>query len=116
MPLKTHAHIGYTSVTPQCKALIDALVSADRIAQDIACGEWESMSDEGIMSVANEAHQAGETWMLEVLGDPSSGDIIIEGPMSTLAMARDRLEEDARPVSRAQAKIEHRIMQAKEGV
>ena len=114
--MKTIAHVSYSGITPQCKALIDALVSADRIAQDIACGEWESLSDEGIMSVADEAHQAGERWILEVLGDPSSGDIIIEGPMSTLAMARDRLEEDARPVSRAQAKIEHRIMQYREGV
>ena len=106
----------YQGISPQLMALFDALQEAERIADDIRCGEWESMSDEGIMSVANEANQAGETWMLEVLGDPSSGDIIIEGPMSTLAMARDRLEEDARPVSRAQAKIEHRIMQAKEGV
>ena len=106
----------YQGISPQLIALFDALEKAERIANDIRCGEWESLSDEGIMSVADEANQAGETWMLEVLGDPSSGDIIIEGPMSTLAMARDRLEEDARPVSRAQAKIEHRIMQYREGV
>ena len=106
----------YQGISPQLIALFDALEKAERIANDIRCGEWESLSDESIMSVANEANQAGETWILEVLGDPSSGDIIIEGPMSTLAMARDRLEEDDRPVSRAQAKIDHRIMQAKEGV
>ena len=114
--MKTIAHVSYSGITPQCEAMLNKLVAADKIANDIACGEHESYSTEGIMAVASEAEINTEKWMIEVIGSAEFGELLLRDPMQNLCAARDRLEENDRPVSRAQAKIEHRIMQAKEGV
>ena len=108
--------VTFKRMTPQLKAFVDRLVEVDQCAVDIALGEYVSISNEGMTGAASEAENACETWLLQVIGDPTFGELLLQDPVQSLCAARDRLEENDRPVSREQAKIDHRIMQAKEGV
>ena len=94
----------YQRISPQLQAVFDKLEEADRIARDVACGEFESLSNDGIMAVASEAESAFETWLLQVIGDATYGEMLLQDPMQSLCAARDRSEENDRPPTDEEAR------------
>lgn len=94
--------VKFKRMTPQLKAFVDHLVEVDQCAVDIALGEYVSISNEGMTGAASKAENACETWLLQVIGDATFGELLLQDPVQSLCAARDRLEENDRPLTRSE--------------